>query len=530
MKNLFKSIQIYSNLFLLIGVISCSIDSPIENLTEEVENIGQENIDYLVFEDIHLFESSFINLEDDEDNNFYSELNKYAMVPDNFISLKNKISKEEIGFDVDNVHNFRTTSIDDFLNINPDSISELIPDTKLRNFLNEKLEIQIAGKFYKITPFGTFFTKKDNIENLKDFINNLYTDENPNLKLPELDRIEVFEVKRDIFLFPTFHDESENIQYENVSRLNSTSNASVNGDKVYQYTDYGPIPLPYPYLLSLADYENFAVHKYGANTVVGKFFEGIGTGTNNSYKQYWTSLFRLKVKLYSFDYVFYKSIGLNAKMQKKGWTGFWAKQNNVKANKLVVGWDTMIFTIKHQYSLPLNYQTLPFKGAAKEILNFTNFNVAVGSVTDLRVPFLNLSPSNYNSLEKALKKITEKKLTDLTKDIWKEAEETFATSSYQIKNERYKAYRKVFPDETKVVIGRWEVSQNNSNEISLVIDRSFGVTWSWTSGVDPNFFNQVLTPTVTKNKIAYKIDAASVFGAANFLNETKGIRIIKELN
>lgn len=483
-----------------------------------------------MFEDIHLFESSFINLGDDEDNNFYSELNKYAIVPENFTSLKRKIETEEIGFDVDNAHNFRTTTIDDFLNINPDSISELVPDTKLRNFLNEKLEIQVGDKFYKITPFGTFFTKKDNIGNLKDFIDSLYTDENPYLKLPELGQIEVFEVIKDVFFFPTFHNESENSHYEDVSRLNSTSNASLNGDKIYQYTDYGPTPLPYPYLLPLADYENFPVHKYGAKTAVGKLFEGIGTGTNNSYEQYWTSSFRLKVKLYAYNYLFYQSVGLNARMQKKGWTGLWAKQNNVKADKLVVGWDTMIFTINHQYSLPLNYQTLPFKGAAKEILKFTNFDIVVGSVSDLRIPFLNLSPSNYTSLEKALKKITEKKLTDLTKDIWKEAEETFATSSFEIKNERYKAYRKVFPDETKVVIGRWEGSQNNSNEISLVFDRSFSVTWSWTSGVDPNFFNQVLNPTVMKNKTNYKIDAASVFGAANFLYETKGVRIIKELN
>ncbi|MGY6744797.1 MAG: hypothetical protein ACXIUQ_18830 [Cecembia sp.] len=467
---------------------------------------------------------------DDDEKSFYSELNKYAIVPDKFISLNKKIEREEIRFDVDNAHNFRTTTLDDFLNINPDSISELVPDTKLRNFLNEKLEIQIGGKFYKITPFGTFFTQKENIKNLKEFIDNLYDDENPYLKLPEFDRTDIIEIENNIFFFPTFHGESEDIHYENVSKLNPTSNASVNVDKVYQYTDYGPTPIPYPYLLPLADYETFPVHKYGANTAVGKLFEGIGAGTNNSYKQYWTSSFRLKVKLYAFNYIFYKSVGLNAKMQKKGWTGLWAKQNNVKADKLVVGWDTMIFTIQHQYSLPLNYQTLPFKGVAKEILKFTNFDIVVGSVTDLRIPFLNLSPSNYDSLEKALKKITEKKLTDLTKDIWKEAEETFAASSSAIKNERYKAYRKVFPDETKVVIGRWEGSQNNSNEISLVIDRSFGVTWSWTSGVDPNFFNQVLTPTVMKNKIAYKIDAASVFGAANFLYETKGIRIIKEMN
>lgn len=510
-------------LFLII-LYGCEVHSGLETHEKLNEISSVKNLDFLVFKDQNSFQA-ILSQEEKNDMDFLKVLKGKIYVPENFRSLKEKIDKDEEEFDVDDMSVVRLYQ-EENLFISPDSISELIPDIRLREVLNEKLEIQIGDVFYKITPYGTFFCESSKIEPFKVLIETKYSYNKYDNGLNEDSITEITEIEEGIFFYPTFKNGTDEVSYQDVD----LTNANVGIDKIYQYTDFGPMPNPYPYAFPVQAYDSFRVHNYGANTAVGKMIEGIGGGTNNGYMAYWGSAFRLKVKLYAFNYVFYQAAGLNAKMQKKGWTGIWAKNNGVKADKLVVGWDAMIFSIKNPYPKPLNSSSLPFKGVAREVLEFTNFSLVASTVSDFRIPFLNIPESAYTSIEKGLKKMVEKKLSDLTKEIWEEAQKEFANQAYELRNEHHKAYRKAFPEETKLVIGRFEHSANNSNEINLVFDRNYEVWFGWNPATVVNFVSNVLIPSIGKNKKLYNIDAASVYGASHFLYETKGVRIVKELN
>lgn len=93
-----------------------------------------------------------------------------------------------------------------------------------------------------------------------------------------------------------------------------------------------------------------------------------------------------------------------------------------------------------------------------------------------------------------------------------------------------KAWRKIFPDKFKVMLSRKEAVLTNANEIHLVIDRHFSISYKQI-GQGQNYVEKVLKPTFDESKKKlYEIDGASVYGAAIFKGQLKGIRIIKELN
>jgi hypothetical protein len=217
-------------------------------------------------------------------------------------------------------------------------------------------------------------------------------------------------------------------------------------------------------------------------------------------------------------------------MQKRGWTGLWARHNDSRAEKLVLGWDVLYFNIKIPYAMPVNYTSFPSKKVGKEILKFSNFSLTTANITDVSIPFLNISKPNYNELEKQMDKIIASSLGKLTELVWKEAEKSLSPASYEVKQEEIKTYRKIFPDKIKFMISRVETQGTNSNNISFVIDRHFQVNYNSTGNAQYNSWHQnILSPTLQSSKKMYEIEGASVFGAAIFNGQTKGIRIIKEL-
>lgn len=210
------------------------------------------------------------------------------------------------------------------LNELADSISDLFPDIQFREFWNENLELEINDTIYRVTPHGTFFSRKSDYNKLVLAVHN-YNSNFPPTPNGRIQSVEprLSEIEGGIFLYDSFGDE-----VSSTTQLNSG-----NPTTMYQPNYVGPI---YPYALPPADYNKFTVYHYGAKTVIGKIIEGV-FGGNTSFDQSFNSNYRLRVKLYSFDYVFYKSIGLNGKVQKKGWTGIWATHNDSKAEKLILG-------------------------------------------------------------------------------------------------------------------------------------------------------------------------------------------------
>ncbi|GMQ29960.1 hypothetical protein [Algoriphagus confluentis] len=401
-----------------------------------------------------------------------------------------------------------------------DSISELVPDMSLRLFLNDKMEIELEKTIFKVTPFGTFYTRNDNYENLLKVVSHFEKESKQNARVSS-GTLAGIEGGDDVYFEDTFGGGS--------SQTTTTPVPSEN--IIYQANDFLVLAPQPQYALPKGDYQKFTNYNYGAKTAVGKIFES-AFGGNSDFTQNYNTTFRLRVKLYDFNYFFYRTVGLNAKLQKKGWTGIWALTNNVKAEKLVLGWDGLLLNIKVPYSMPIGYQNFPSKKVSQEILKFTNFDLPSGNLTSVRIPFLGVQPISYSTLEKMLKKILKASYSKITKEIWTEAEQYFVSASYEIKQEHVKTYRVVFPDEIKMAISRHEISGQNINELSFVIDRFYGITYKSSNGIGTfdSFSKDVIEPTLSSAKKMYDIEAASVYGASVFLGELKGIRITKELN
>lgn len=491
----------FFSLVMLFFLFSC-----VENeIQKPIENIEKSTSERLVFNSLLEFHSLISKVNSQNLNSGLPELEeKISKFP-----LFNSLSQSLNGKPQNLAVNFRILDTE----ILKDSISELVPDMTLRHFLNEKLEIEIENTIYKVTPFGTFYSASEDYEKLLRVLDKYYQSNATNTRIQNETLLE-----EGVYFEDTFGDQSYLPTYD----------TPVTGNVIYQANDFAVLA-PYTYALPKDDYQKFKTYSYGAKTVVGQLIEG-AFGGNSDFEENYNSTYRLRVKLYDFNYGFYKSLGMNAKLQKKGWTGIWALNDNVKAEKLILGWDGLLLNLKIPYAMPIGYPSFPTKGVSQEILNFTNFSLPTGNVTDVRIPFLGVQSISYDDLEKMLKKILKKTYSEITKEIWKEAEKSLATASYEIKQENVKSYRKVFPDEIKLALTRHEISANNANELSFVIDRSYGLTFKTTNGSFDSFSKNVLEPTLSSTKKMYDIDAASVYGASVFQYQLKGIRIIKELN
>lgn len=502
--------QIHKFGILIISILLFSCNEEIETSSSILAEEGKSN--RLIFNsraEFSLVMEDVLNSEKDQSTLFRQKLSKTP----NFKSIQRLLENPDSR--LEKVISGRLFTED--LNEMADSISDLIPDIQFREFWNDNLEIEINDTIYKITPHGTFFSGKDNYNRLVAAIEKY----NPNIPPNPNGRIEsneprLAEIESDIFLYDSFGNEV----------LSTNQLTFNNSNTMYQPNYVSPI---YPYALPLADYDKFTVYNYGAKTDIGKIIEGI-FGGNTSFDQQYNSNYRLRVKLYAFDYLFYKSIGLNAKVQKKGWTGIWATHNDSKAEKLILGWDNILFNMNIPYAMPIAYQSFPAKGVGKELMKFVNFELPTGTLTDVTIPFFKKEPITYSDLEKSLSGLIKSSFSTITKNVWNEAEQYFANSSYEIKKEEVKAWRKVFPDKFKVMLSRKEAVLTNANEIHLVIDRHFSISYKQT-GIDQNYAEKVLKPTFDESKKKlYEIDGASIYGAAIFKGQLKGIRIIKELN
>lgn len=335
---------------------------------------------------------------------------------------------------------------------------------------------------------------------------------------------EAYLIDEDVYLYDTYYDYDFD---EELTYYNPVTSARIgSNDVMYQLNSFCGVCTSNWWAFPNSEYDKFQEHSFGAKTVVGKLIQS-AIGNNTGFTINFSDNYRLKAKLYAFNYRLYQSVGLKVKMQKKGWTGFWAKHKDSRAEKLVVGWDALLLTLNHPVSMDISYTKLPSTEIANEILKFTNFHLSATALTDARIIIGQKKIADYDMLEKALNKQVKTSLKKITELVWKEAEKEFANNSYQIKQENVKAYRKIFPNKTKMMFGRFESVSSNSNEINLNIDRSFMVGYK--SNQKKTLLENILL-SVVKNKTLYEIDGASVYAGAKFSNQIKGIRIIKELD
>ncbi|MGJ1197674.1 hypothetical protein ACR777_15925 [Sphingobacterium spiritivorum] len=397
---------------------------------------------------------------------------------------------------------------------------DLIDDPIIEEIVNNELEIEVENIIYKITPYGTLFSPKDNYDRMTQVVEEFSMD-----RLTMYDAInydiyenplstedDIYEVAPGVLLYDTYEvvktkDEVPNSNSSTNDVIKVAASANINNTDVNN-----------------GEYSSLPVIKYGKHTFLGKIWSGIFGGANNEvYTANFSNKRRIKVSLYNRNYIFRKVIGLRVKTQKKNWIGW----STTAADEIRLGWDGISFT-KDDKITPAN----PWDAMQKVLEPYRasqfqpnpdwdplqrptplkyEFNLLGSGVSlDLSRGFQQATKLVYDQTKRFLNKNIPKNQTS-TVSLWLDS---------QLK--------------TPVIIaGPNEIRATNKEELIMELDSYTDFVFSFSIGANGNInWTKTALNTVDKSKNASKIvmQYASIYGVARFGNTWKGAVIEKSEN
>lgn len=335
MKLGFKSII---TLFLIGTIVSCEKDKLLEKKAENnKEGVVLEN-SYLSFSSNAEFEKYLDGVSAMLDNNAGLKSASITNQPMGFYSLADKIADADFtalksGSDKD---------VDYEKIFEAELQRDLIPDNILHYVLDAENRVKINGEIYQITELGTFIyspSQKDNFDIFcETFIENYANYDSKNGNIYTYGNF-------------TFIDTYKHIEQANMNEAldllvadlawNGNENDDDQGTSLKSTT--GKINNAY------TSAYNLTTHNAARHTIIGKPIDNL---SGKWFKRSIGSRYRIKCKLYSVDYGFYKNSGFKTKFQIQqvktitiGW-GRWKKKITIRglwlkkdAPKMVVGID-----------------------------------------------------------------------------------------------------------------------------------------------------------------------------------------------
>jgi hypothetical protein len=411
---------------------------------------------------------------------------------------------------------------------------ELVPDISFASVLNEDLQVQVGDDIYQITPEGTYYT---NILN-KNALAAMLADSTADLS-DHSDEIKqddyLYLVTDDIYRYDTYAEAEKNLADLEPVTLGGSDPAPPNppDDPLYPVSTCA-VTQPsssVPTELPSGAYCTFPTYGYGSKTIVGGWIGGM-FGVNTDRTNNFDNSNRIKVKLYNFNYMVYSSIGLKVKFQKKGWTGIWDKKD---CDKLVLGWDAIIFEVPQVYSRPIPYNISAFPNGpvgrviGNELFKFINFEVSANVISQLDQTLLGANLYSSTDVENRMKGAINDKLGDIAKSVWTYAENQLAPDQVSFRSSVTKGFRMIYPDKFVMALSRWERAKENDGEIDCLFDfNTCRLTYNGSGQGDLNFGSNVLAPTYSNRSYSYTLKKASVYGAGLYRGQWKGIRILQE--
>lgn len=222
---------------------------------------------------------------------------------------------------------------------------DLVPDEDLASLLNARGEIEIEGKVYKISETGTYCFDSSMEEEFYESYAEFEESEG------ELVDTLTYLLADGIIRYATFyHDESETYYADDYYEEEDDDYADDNEDyddsegdddsKEEPEDSIQAVNTRAPVIVSsLQNIDYFKYPRYcsDAKTVVGKLFQSL-FGRNKAFNYKFTSKKRMSSKFFYYDYLFWSSIGITTKMQKKTFL-LW-KQTDAK--EIYAGWGDII--------------------------------------------------------------------------------------------------------------------------------------------------------------------------------------------
>ena len=221
---------------------------------------------------------------------------------------------------------------------------DLVPDEDLASLLNARGEIEIEGKVYKISETGTYCFDSSMEEEFYESYAEFEESEG------ELVDTLTYLLADGVIRYATFHhDESETYYaddyYEEAEEDDDYADENEDDDsdddsKEEPEDSTQSVNTRAPVIVSSlqnVDYSKYPRYRSDAKTVVGKLFQSL-FGRNKSFNYKFTSKKRMSSKFFYYDYLFWSSIGITTKMQKKTFLSW--KQTNAK--EIYAGWGDII--------------------------------------------------------------------------------------------------------------------------------------------------------------------------------------------
>lgn len=206
---------------------------------------------------------------------------------------------------------------------------ELVPDENLASLLNARGEIEIAGTIYKISEQGTYCFDASLEEEFHENYAILEETEG------ELVDTLTYVLADGIIRYATFATED----YESYFAEDyfEEPDEEMEEEIIEEDTEAGTkSPTIVSHLQNL-DYSKYPRYCSDAKTVLGKFFQSL-FGRNKSFDYNFTNKKRFNAKFFYYDYIFWSSIGVTTKVQKKSFL-FWKE---AKAEEIYSGWGDII--------------------------------------------------------------------------------------------------------------------------------------------------------------------------------------------
>lgn len=309
-------------IFLLIGLfsivfISCEKDiEPLENNLDytALSNTITVKNGYLHFSNKEVLDDYIKQVKDALESKS-SGVKSSSVIPTfkGFNSLAQSIANSQ-------VDNFKKTkSIQELDNaLSPELNELLIPDEAIHHVVDDQNRVQIAEELYQITEVGTFIYKEKNITDFEGLYENFSKESLSKSNQVDESVFDFGKVKFvDSFGYGKLGDfNREAIISEMISEI-SDEFIGITKSKPYTYKPY--VKTPYDGTAINSAYTNkynLTTYRAGAKTLVGKGFQSL-FGENSYRKKKLDSDHRLKFKLYSVDYFFYKNSGARLKFQKR---------------------------------------------------------------------------------------------------------------------------------------------------------------------------------------------------------------------
>jgi len=348
----------------------------------------------------------------------------------------------------------------------------LVDDPAFASVLNDKNEVQVENTVYRITPNGTFMYVPDKEKQVDQLNKQL---ESGNTISETEQKPYLYKVDDGVYRYATFVEASDNtIEYSGGYGDNSGGNDNSSA-------------------ISTKDIETHIITKEGK------------LGFNASYKRYFDSKRRIKVKLSAPNFIIVTYLNVKVKFQKKNWIG-WSK---TKCDKIVLGWEGITFYLSEPIPIP-------------ETGN-SNVNPWNNTYENWAHSLVDLKPVNHTYLVFSIPGFSTKQVKITSNDLAKIYKAIFDWLKGKVDpNTIKKNSLAIMPNPNEIILGKTEIIKNNAEKI----ERTFDITTAtvgYSGSLDGGGGHLTVQPVKT-----IKVPSASVYGMVYYNNKWLGIRIEKK--